>query len=101
MSTRELSSHDEGDSRQSKQTIQESVQSVEAGHIVEFPSQDTLSEGTAGGVEEGTVTFSLCRDLVDIWQIVSEDDIKVSPRTMYQPQCLSSVGNEIHLERAW
>lgn len=40
-------------------------------------SLPTLSEGTAGGVEKEAITFALCRDLVDVWQIVTEDDIKV------------------------
>ena len=51
--------------------------SVEAGHIVEYPSLATLSEATAGGVEAGAVTFPLCDDLVDIWCVLSEEEIKV------------------------
>ena len=53
-------------------------ESVKAGQIVELLSSDTLSDGTAGGVEAGAVTFSLCRDLVDVWQVLGEDDIQVS-----------------------
>ena len=53
-------------------------ESVKAGQIVELLSSDTLSDGTAGGVERGAVTFSLCRDLVDLWQVLEEDDIQVS-----------------------
>ena len=44
---------------------------------MEYPSSDTLSEATAGGVETGAVTFGLCRDLVDTWQVVTEQEIKV------------------------
>ena len=51
--------------------------SVEAGHIVEYPSLATLSEATAGGVEAGAVTFPLCDDLVDTWCVLSEEEIKV------------------------
>ena len=47
-----------------------------AGHIVEYPSTETLSEATAGGVEMEAVTYPLCRDLVDVWEVVSEEDIK-------------------------
>ena len=47
-----------------------------AGHIVEYPSTDTLSEATAGGVEMDAVTYPACRDLVDTWQVVSEEDIR-------------------------
>ncbi|MBL8982751.1 MAG: threonine/serine dehydratase [Gemmatimonadetes bacterium] len=49
--------------------------SVRAGHIVEMPTAPTLSDGTAGGIEEGAITFPVCRDLVDEWVTVSEDEI--------------------------
>ncbi len=49
--------------------------SVRAGHIVEFASKATLSDGTAGGVEQDAITFDLCRALVDEWVEVSEDEI--------------------------
>ena len=55
-------------------------ESVKAGRIVEYPSTETLSDGTAGGVEKGAVTFPLCQELVDVWQVVEEDDIKVNTR---------------------
>jgi threonine dehydratase len=50
-------------------------ESVKAGHVVDIPSLPTLSDGTAGGVEPDSVTFPLCRDLVDEWVDVSEDEI--------------------------
>jgi threonine dehydratase len=49
--------------------------SVRAGRIVEMPSEPTLSDGTAGGIEENSMTFALCRDLVDHWIDVSETEI--------------------------
>jgi len=55
--------------------------SVRAGHIVEFPSAPTLSDGTAGGVESDSVTFNLCRNLVDEWILVSESEIAAAMRT--------------------
>eukprot|EP00891_Asterochloris_glomerata_P002234 jgi/Astpho2/2234/Aster-03215 len=51
------------------------MQSVRAGRIIEAPSLQTLSDGTAGGVEEGTITFEPCATLVDHWVVVSEADI--------------------------
>ncbi|MGQ0643397.1 MAG: threonine/serine dehydratase [Gemmatimonadaceae bacterium] len=54
--------------------------SVRAGHIVEFPSEPTLSDGTAGGVEPDSVTFELCRALVDDWVLVSETEIAATMR---------------------
>src|SRR5215510_11967604 len=46
-----------------------------AGRIIEFPEQPTLSESTAGGVEEGSVTYPLCQELIDNCVLVSKADI--------------------------
>jgi threonine dehydratase len=51
------------------------ARSVAAGEIVEVESQPTLSDGTAGGIEVGSVTFPLCAALVDEWETVSEPEI--------------------------
>lgn len=52
------------------------LESIKAGDIVEYESTDTLSEGTAGGIEPGTITFPVCRDLVNYWEVLTEEDIK-------------------------
>merc|ERR1719427_617114 len=52
------------------------LESIKAGDIVEYESSPTLSEGTAGGIEPGTITFPICRDLVDHWEVLTEEDIK-------------------------
>jgi threonine dehydratase len=49
--------------------------SVAAGHIVEWPSEPTLSDGTAGGMEPGSITFDLCRELVDEYMLINEAEI--------------------------
>ena len=49
--------------------------SVTAGRVVEIDAGPTLSDGTAGGVEPGTVTLQLCSQLVDEWVLVEESDI--------------------------
>ena len=54
--------------------------SVEAGRIIEVESAPTLSDGTAGGVEAGSITFELCRRLIDEYVLVSEDEIKKAMR---------------------
>jgi threonine dehydratase len=54
--------------------------SMRAGHIVEIPAEPTLSDGTAGGLESDTITFELCRSLVDEWTLVSEDEIAQAMR---------------------
>lgn len=63
----------------------EMARSVEAGRIVE-PGEgaETLSDGTAGGVEPGAVTFELCRELVDEWVLVPEPAIAGAMRFMVE-----------------
>ncbi len=54
--------------------------SVRAGRILDQESQPTLSDGTAGGVEQDAITFELCRSLVDRFVEVSEAEIKDAMR---------------------
>ncbi|MEU4191308.1 pyridoxal-phosphate dependent enzyme [Kribbella sp. NPDC026611] len=54
--------------------------SVRAGKIVQVDAKDTLSDGTAGSVEPGSITFDLCRELVDDWVLVGEDAISAALR---------------------
>ena len=49
--------------------------SIDAGRIVEPPTRPTFSDGTAGGIEPDSVTYELCRDLVDEWTAIAEADI--------------------------
>ena len=56
------------------------AQSVRAGKILDLPSSPTLSDGTAGGVEADTITLALCRDYVDHWVEVSEEEIAEAMR---------------------
>jgi threonine dehydratase len=49
--------------------------SIEAGHVVDEPSQPTLSDGTAGGIEADSITFDLCRAVTDEFVLVSEEQI--------------------------
>ena len=51
------------------------AESIRAGRILELESRPTLSDGTAGGIEEESVTFDLCRSVVDYWAIIPEDEI--------------------------
>ncbi len=50
--------------------------SVQAGRIVDIENRDTLSDGTAGGIEAGAITFDPCRRLVDDWVLVTEEEIR-------------------------
>ncbi|MGH9454954.1 MAG: pyridoxal-phosphate dependent enzyme, partial [Terriglobia bacterium] len=49
--------------------------SIQAGKIVDGDARPTLSDGSAGGVEPGAITFELCQKLVDQWVLVSEVEI--------------------------
>jgi len=60
----------------SPENSQVMIQSVKAGRILDLPSLPTLSDGTAGGIEPGSITFDLCRQLVDEYVTVREDEIK-------------------------
>jgi threonine dehydratase len=50
-------------------------ESVKAGKIVDIAGKPTISDGSAGNMERGAITFELCRDLVDEWELVSEEEI--------------------------
>jgi threonine dehydratase len=60
------------------------IESVKAGQILDLPSLPTLSDGTAGGVEPNSITFDLCRDLVDDYETVTETEIKECLRQYLQ-----------------
>ena len=49
---------------------------LQEGLILDVPCFDTLSDATAGGVEEGSITFELCQDVIDRSLLVSEEEIR-------------------------
>ena len=56
------------------------IESMRVGRVVELPSLPTLSDGTAGGIEADTVTFALCRRVVDDWIEIEESEIAAAIR---------------------
>lgn len=56
------------------------ARSVDAGKILDLPSEPTLSDGTAGGIEADAVTFPLNQLIVDAFVTVSEDEIAAAMR---------------------
>ena len=48
---------------------------IEAGRIETIEHLDTLSDGTAGALEFGTITFEFCKSVVDHSITVSEEEI--------------------------
>lgn len=62
------------------------ARSVAAGRIVDLPSEPTLSDGTAGGVEKQSITFELCRELATEFILVSEGEIASAMRNYWNAE---------------
>ena len=60
------------------------IESVRAGRIVERESKPTLSDGTAGGIEAGAITFELVRALADDYVTVTEAEIRGAMRLLHE-----------------
>ena len=48
---------------------------IKAGKIIDVPEQPTLSDGTAGGIDHDSITFGICKSLIDEYVLVTEDEI--------------------------
>jgi threonine dehydratase len=59
---------------------------MKAGRVIDFPEQETISDSTAGGVEEGAVTLELCRSLIDDCALVAERDIAAALRLILEKE---------------
>ena len=55
-------------------------QALKAGEIIEVDARETLSDGTAGGIEPGSISFPLCQAVVTGTVLVSEDEIRAAMR---------------------
>lgn len=53
---------------------------LRAGRFVHAPSRPTLSDATAGGVEDGAVTLATCAEVLDATYTVTEDAIERAMR---------------------
>ncbi|MHA2156731.1 MAG: threonine/serine dehydratase [Candidatus Hodarchaeales archaeon] len=51
-------------------------ESIKAKKIIEMNIRPTLSDGTAGGIEPGAITFELCQRYVDHFILVTEEKIR-------------------------
>lgn len=56
------------------------AKSVAAGEILDLPSEPTLSDGTAGGIEADSITFPLNQAVVDEFVGIDEADIASAMR---------------------
>jgi threonine dehydratase len=66
--------------------------SVRAGRVIETTHLETLSDGTAGGIEPGAITFDFCRSLVDEFVDVDEDDIRSALRLFIESHAMLCEG---------
>jgi len=57
---------------------------LEAGKIIDVPCFETLSDGTAGGVEPGAITFEVCQKVVDRSLLVTEEAIADAMKTFME-----------------
>jgi threonine dehydratase len=59
---------------------------LRADRIIEVPEEPTISESTAGGLEEGSVTLQLCQRLIDDYALVSEAEIIEAMRLIFHEE---------------
>ena len=59
------------------------INSMYAGKILDIESKPTLSDGTAGGLESGSITFPICCEYIDQTILVNEDEIKKAMELYY------------------
>jgi threonine dehydratase len=59
-------------------------QAMKAGRIVLVQEKPTLSESTAGGLEEGSITLDVCQAVVDSCVLVSEGEILKAMQLIYE-----------------
>ncbi len=59
-------------------------ESVKAGKIIDMESGPTLADGTAGGIDKDSITFDICKQCVDEFVLVSEEEIENAIRLVLQ-----------------
>lgn len=60
--------------------------SLKAGKILDLESKPTISDGSAGGIEQDSITFPICQDLVDDFILLTEDEIISALKTVLEKQ---------------
>lgn len=60
--------------------------SLHADKIVKPSEFNTISDGTAGGVEAGSITFDICKRVIDDKLLVSEKEIVLAMRTLAEKE---------------
>jgi threonine dehydratase len=67
-------------------------ESINAGEILDIESLPTISDGTAGGIEAGSVTFELCRRHVDSFILLEEAEIAAAMRFLHEKEGVTIEG---------
>ncbi len=57
---------------------------VKAGRVIDVPEFPTLSDGTAGGLESNAITMEICRDLVDEYMLIPEEEILYGMQSVWE-----------------
>jgi threonine dehydratase len=59
--------------------------SIKAGHVVSDPNaKSTLSDGSAGPLEEDSITFDICRNLISRFILIEENEIEQAIRYVWK-----------------
>jgi len=66
--------------------------SIIAGEILDIESLPTISDGVAGGIEAGSITFDLCRRHVDSFIVLEEDEIIAAMRLLHEEEGVTVEG---------
>jgi len=67
-------------------------ESIKTGEILDIESLPTISDGTAGGIESGSVTFDLCRRHVDDFILLEEEEIITAMRFLHEEEGVTIEG---------
>jgi threonine dehydratase len=63
-------------------------ESLAAGRILDLPSEPTLADGTAGGLDPDAITFPICQRDIDEMVLVNEDEIANAMRLAIEKHCM-------------
>jgi threonine dehydratase len=76
---------------------------IKQGEICEIPIEESYAEGLHGGIEKGSITFNICKEVIDSWIILEEKSIlKAIKYMLHEHQMLvegaAAVGPAVILE---
>ncbi|MHA1616350.1 MAG: threonine ammonia-lyase [Candidatus Njordarchaeales archaeon] len=67
-------------------------ESLRKGKIVEVPLKPSIAEGLHGNLEKGSITFDFIRKYVDDVLLVSEEEIKIAIKELYETEGIIAEG---------